>query len=236
MVAAADPSSSPMRKPSRSTVAKQGASARPGFQPSAAAQSSAMMISSGRMARMRSSLASVISVCRPLCPKAFALQHGADLLEDRGIVDRRRHGPGLAVGDFLHGAAQNLSRPRLRQSRNYDRKLERRDRADLVAHKSDALLFDLGRGPIDAGLEHNEAAGNLALERIRDADHGAFGDILVRGEHFFHPASGQPMAGDVDDIVGSAHDVDVAVLVLEAGISGLVVAGKLGAIAFLETF
>src|SRR5438094_9484955 len=143
MVAAAVPSSSPMRKPSRSTLAKQAASARPGFQPSAAAQSSAMAISSGRMARMRSSLAQVISVRRPLCPKALALQRGADLLENRGIVDGRRHGPGLAVSDFLHGAAQNLSRARLRQPHNGDRELERGDRADLVAHERNALLLDL---------------------------------------------------------------------------------------------
>src|SRR5258707_11172276 len=159
MVAAGVPSSSPMRKPSWSTVAKQAASARPGFQPSAAAQSSAMAISSDRMARMRSSLAQLISLCRPLCPKTFALQRGADLLEDHGIVDRRRHGPELAVGDFLHGAAQNLSRPRLWQSRNRDRELERRNRADLVAHESDALLLDLGGAPFDVGLQHDEAAG-----------------------------------------------------------------------------
>src|SRR4029453_13508602 len=50
-MAAGAPSSSPMKKPSASTVAKQAASARPGFQPSAAAQSTAMAISSGRIAR-----------------------------------------------------------------------------------------------------------------------------------------------------------------------------------------
>ena len=39
------------------------------------------------------------------------------------------------------------------------------------------------------------------------------------------------MAGDVDDVVGAAHDVEVAVGVLEAGVGGLVVAGKLGEVA-----
>src|ERR1700757_3733791 len=53
MVAAGAPSSSPARKPSRSTVAKQAASLRPGFQPSAAAHSTASAISSGRKVRMR---------------------------------------------------------------------------------------------------------------------------------------------------------------------------------------
>ena len=52
IVAAGAPSSSPIRNPPGSTVAKQAASARPGFHPSAAAQSAASAISSGRMARM----------------------------------------------------------------------------------------------------------------------------------------------------------------------------------------
>ena len=42
------------------------------------------------------------------------------------------------------------------------------------------------------------------------------------------------MARDVDDVVGAAHDVDVAVVVDEAGVGGLVVAGKLGEVALPE--
>jgi hypothetical protein len=52
-VAAGAPSSSPMKKPSGSAAAKQASSARPGFQPSAAAQFTAIEISSGRIVRMR---------------------------------------------------------------------------------------------------------------------------------------------------------------------------------------
>ena len=44
-------------------------------------------------------------------------------------------------------------------------------------------------------------------------------------------AGREPVAGDVDDVVGAGHDVDVAVLVDEAGIGGLVVAGKVVEIA-----
>src|SRR5882724_1621128 len=52
-VAAGAPSTSPMKKPSGSVAAKQAASAKPGFQPSAAAQLTAIEISSGRIDRMR---------------------------------------------------------------------------------------------------------------------------------------------------------------------------------------
>ena len=42
------------------------------------------------------------------------------------------------------------------------------------------------------------------------------------------------MAGNVDDVVGTAHDVEIAIGVLEARVGGLVVAGKLGEITLLE--
>src|SRR6266446_8678898 len=96
-----------MKKPSGSTVTKQAASSRPGFQPSAAAQSATSAISSGRITRMRRSCAPVISLVGPSSSQTLPLQRRADLAQDRGIVDRRRHGPGLAVGDLLHGAARS---------------------------------------------------------------------------------------------------------------------------------
>src|SRR5258705_12357341 len=52
-VAAGAPSSSPIKKPSGSAAAKQASSAKPGFQPSSAAQFTAIEISSGRIGRMR---------------------------------------------------------------------------------------------------------------------------------------------------------------------------------------
>src|SRR5262249_55979400 len=199
MVAAAAPSTSPTKKPSRSTVAKHAASPRPGFQPSPAAQSTASAISSRRITRMRRSLAQVISAWSRLSAQPLSLQRSANLVEDCGIVDRRRQGPGFTVGDLLHGAAQDFPRARLRQPRDRDRKLEGCDWSDFFAHETDALLLDLGRGSVDSGLEHDEAVGDFALEFVRDPDHGAFGDILVRREHLLHPTGREPVAGDVDD-------------------------------------
>src|SRR5262249_59114351 len=126
------------------TVAKHAASPRPGFQPSSAAQSTASAISR-RITRMRRSLAQVISAWSRLSAQPLSLQRSADLVEDCGIVDRRRHGPGFTVGDLLHGAAQDFPRARLRQPLDRDRKLEGCDLADFFAHETAALLFDLGR-------------------------------------------------------------------------------------------
>ena len=46
-------------------------------------------------------------------------------------------------------------------------------------------------------------------------------------QHFFHATGGKPMAGDVDDVIGSRHHERVTIFVDETGVGGLVVAGKL---------
>src|SRR5690242_3453003 len=58
--------------------------------------------------------------------EAGRLQAAGDFLERLGIVDRGRHLPRLAVGDLLHGAAEDLARARLGQPRHDQRLLEER--------------------------------------------------------------------------------------------------------------
>ena len=53
------------------------------------------------------------------------------------------------------------------------------------------------------------------------------------GKHLFQLAGGQAVAGHIDDIVGARHDVEIAVLVLVAGVARLVIAGEGGQI-FLD--
>src|SRR6266480_6955696 len=65
--------------------------------------------------------------------QSVALQRDPDLVEDGWIVDRRRQVPVIAVGDLLHGAAQDLARPRLGQTDDRDGELERRHRPDPLA-------------------------------------------------------------------------------------------------------
>ena len=68
-----------------------------------------------------------------------------------------------------------------------DRELERRHGTELFAHQGHDLLLDFGVTPGDAGLQHQEAAGHLALDGVLDAEHRAFGDVGVAGEHFSMP-------------------------------------------------
>ena len=99
----------------------------------------------------------------------------------------------------------------VRQTADDDGELEGCHRSEPFADQRHDLLFDLGRLPRHARLQDQEAAGHLALDCILDAKHGAFGNIGAGRENLLHAAGRQTMAGDIDDVVGAAHDVEVAI-------------------------
>ncbi len=74
--------------------------------------------------------------------------------------------------------------------------------------------------------------GTWPFKRVVDADDRAFGHVGMVRQHLFHVAGGEPVAGDVDDVVGAGHHEDIAVLVDVAGVAGLIVAGILGEVGF----
>jgi hypothetical protein len=89
---------------------------------------------------------------------------------------------------------------------------------------------------VDAGVEHQEPNGNLAFEFVLDTQHGAFGHVRMISQDFFHGSGGKAVAGDVDDVIGTGHDVGIAVFIDITGIGGLVVSGELLQIGFDESF
>src|SRR6478752_4325477 len=128
-----------------------------------------------------------------------------DLVEDRRVVDGGRHAVLGAGGDGAHRAAQDLPRAGLREARDDARIAEHGDRPDLPADELHELRDDHVVVAVDAGLQHHEDERYLAPELVRDADHGTFGDIGVRGEHLLHRAGREAVAGDVDHVVDPAH-------------------------------
>jgi len=78
---------------------------------------------------------------------------------------------------------------------------------------------------VDARFEHDEPARDLAFELVVDTDDRALGNGGVAGEDFFHFPGGQPVARNVDDVVGTAHDIEVSVFVPVSPISCEVGAG-----------
>ena len=71
-------------------------------------------------------------------------------------------------------------------------------------------------------LEHHQGSWNLALHRVGQADDSTFGNRRVGCHSCFQSARGQAVAGNVDDVVGAAHDVDVAVFVDATAVTGQV--------------
>ena len=86
------------------------------------------------------------------------------------------------------------------------------------------IRLPLGPAAVDPALEHDQPPWHLALEVVGHADHRALGDVGVAGERRLDRARRQPVPGDVEHVVGAAHDVDVAVLVDEPAVTGEVVA------------
>ncbi len=84
-------------------------------------------------------------------------------------------------------------------------------------------------------LQHDEADRGLPLQFVLGADHGALRHRGMRSQHLLHLSGGQPMAGDVDDVVGAAHHPDVALLVDHAGIAGTVPAREIRQIGGVKT-
>ena len=87
---------------------------------------------------------------------------------------------------------------------------------------------------VDAFGEAQEADGRLAFKVIADPHHGAFGHIGVARQDLFHRAGRQPVARDVDHVIGARHDPDIAVLINPPRIASLIIAGEGGEVGFAK--
>src|SRR4029450_6938589 len=102
-------------------------------------------------------------VCLPL-PRLLSLRRGGfariagvfeggrDFVEDGGIVDGGGQRVLGAVGDLLHGAAEDLARARLGQALNHDGELEGGHGADVLAHPRHELARAPRLGSVPARL------------------------------------------------------------------------------------
>jgi hypothetical protein len=157
----------------------------------------------------------------------------ADLVEDRRIVDGRRHGPGSPSAIFFI-VPRRILPERVFGSRGTTMASLKAATGPILSRTSATSSFSISAAMRVTPAFSTTKPQAPALQLVGDADHGAFGDVRMGGEHLLHAAGRQAVAGDVDDVVGAAHDVEIAVLVDEAGIGGLVVAGEVGEVAFAE--
>src|SRR5215469_16691578 len=162
-----------------------------------------------------------------VCSRSVPTKERSERVQRGWVLVGRWHRLVVTVRDAAHGLAQDLPRAGLGQGGNDVDLAQRCHRPDLVPYQPDHLGAYRGRVGASAGLEHDEAARYLPLDRIADPDHGALSHRGMTGQHLLHLAGGQPVAGHVDHIVGAAHDEQVPVRVQMTAVTGQVAAGVL---------
>ena len=84
--------------------------------------------------------------------------------------------------------------------------------------------------------QDHERDDGLAGGFVRGADDGGFGHGGVGDEGGFDFGGGEPVPGDVHDVIDPAQEPDVAVLVLLGAVAGEVHGLEAGPVGFLEPF
>jgi hypothetical protein len=110
--------------------------------------------------------------------------------------------------------------------------LETSHSTEGIAHTLDQVVCNLFLGLLgamfDRRLENHHGERYLTFESIDLANNSAFGNCRMLRHNLFDCTGGNAVASDVDHIVGTRQHVEVALIVLMASITSLVVARVLG--------
>src|SRR5215468_2954960 len=101
-----------------------------------------------------------------VCSWSAPIEERSERIERGRVLDGRGHWLVVTIRDTAHGLAQDLPRAGLRQSGHDVDLAQRRHRPDLIPYQPDQLSTYRGRVGVQAGLEHDEAARHLPLDRI----------------------------------------------------------------------
>ena len=85
----------------------------------------------------------------------------------------------------------------------------------------------------DAAFDGHESDEGLAFEFVGPAHHRSFGHLRMAHQGALHFGGADAMAGDVEHVVNTAHDPEVAVFVLPAAVPGEVAVLDLTPVDFL---
>jgi hypothetical protein len=160
------------------------------------------------------------------CLESRACQHFANLVEDGGIIDRGRHLPASPSAIFCM-VARRILPDRVLGSRLTAITFLNAATGPILSRTSLTTSFSTSSGAVDARIDHDEARRDLALHAVGNADDRAFSHVRMRRAPSSMPPVDKTVAGDIDDVVGARHDEQIAVLIDEAGVRSLVVAGEL---------
>ena len=92
-----------------------------------------------------------------------------------------------------------------------------RDLLDVVLQ-----FMDQGRGRLKTLGQHDCSLDNLAAHRIRRRSNGTFQDGRMLLQGAFDLEGADPVAGTLDDVIGTADEPVIAVLVAPGDVAGLI--------------
>ena len=88
---------------------------------------------------------------------------------------------------------------------------------------------------VDPRLQRDKGIDSLSLDLMRISDDRRLGDRRVRHQGALDLGGSDPVTGDIDDVVDSAHEPVVAVRIFPGPVPGEIDAREDGEIRFLES-
>src|SRR5438270_13305265 len=139
-----------------------------------------------------------------------------DRVQGLGILERGQVARRQPQVDRLHDPAQDLGVPGPGQ---VGHEMDRLGSQRLTHVAGDQVLQFLHQGVADGGARpgHHEDDQRLTLDLIGDADGGCLLDRRVANQDRLHLGRPQPLAGDLERVVGAAEDVPKLVAGIDVG-------------------
>src|SRR5215207_7010948 len=193
--------SAPRRSSARSSVHPSSA---PGSTPTARTDSfrsrAALIRTSLSRPRRRS----------PLLPHVGSAEGGADRRQRRWILQARHVARIVAHDRRADRPPEDLRRARPRELGDHEHARRAERLAQMPGHERRELFREAVR---DLTLRDHEAPDRLALDLVRDADHGGFGHRGVQRQDALDLGRAQALARDVHRVVAPSVEEPLAVLV-----------------------
>ena len=156
----------------------------------------------------------------------MTLQRQFDLVHHGGIIDGGGHGEFHAVGQLLHGGAQDLAGAGLGQAVAPTSVCLKAATGPILSRTSATISFSISAWiAVTPAFSTRKPQRHLALQAVLgNADHRAFGHGRMGREHLLHAAGGEAMPATLMMSSVRPMMIEIAVRVFETGIGGVVVA------------
>src|SRR6266566_854293 len=136
-----------------------------------------------------------------------------------------------AAGDFLEKASHDFSAARLWQCFSKANFVRLGDCADVRADMIAQFRFERTRR-IDTCLQRDKGDNALTFQLVRPPDYGRFSYLCVADKCAFDFRCAKPVSSNVQDVVDSTNDPEIAIFVAARAISSEIITLKFAPVLF----